>query len=274
MEKGRRLTGARNSPLRDLASKLSRKPAALLRKAIPGIKPDHITVLGLFSTLLGSALKTIPPEKLILSEATTTTVAFLALLLGGYADVVDGEMARQLKTDSSSTKGANWDVLTDRIGESAMALSSIAQATTRGVLWDVVAAAPAVITGRLPSLYRAKVEELGFIVPETGKNLTSFFGARLSRVASGMATTASPTPFDLPFQPLMDSASAISNFVLWQERSRILKEAKKGLLEPNPEEKDKQLGREKSKILKGFAFANAGLMIIAGIYAGLNTVSH
>ena len=270
----RRQSGVRNSPLRELASKLSRKPAAFLIKAIPGIKPDHVTWGGLILTAVGSALKTVPTEKMILNGEATSALGFFALLLGGYADVVDGEMARQLKTDSTSTKGARFDVLTDRMGESAMAFSRIAQAASRGDLWGVIAATAAGITGPLPSLYRAKIEELGFIVPETGKNLTSFFGARLPRVASGIATTAFPTPFDLPFQPLMDSASAISNVILWQERSKILKEAKKGLLEPNPEEKDKELGREKNKILKRFAFANTGLMVIAGVYGALNSLNH
>lgn len=73
-----------------------------------GIKPDHLTIAGLFFSLLAA---------LLLARGDFLTAAFL-LGLAGLCDMMDGDVARQ--TGRVSVFGAFLDSTLDRIGEGAL----------------------------------------------------------------------------------------------------------------------------------------------------------
>lgn len=257
-----------NSSLRTIGSALMHKPTEWLVKKFPKITADGVTITGLGLTLAGSALKAIP-ERMTFG-GNTSLVALGMMSAGAILDGLDGQVARA--KGESSINGVITDVLSDRVGESGMAVSRIIQAAARKDPVGVVAATFAGITGPLPSLYRAKVEGKGFFVPESGKNPASFLGARLARVISGTAATTYPTAFDFPAQKVLDTISGLSNGLLFLERLNILEQANNGEFKINPDEKVKELGYKKAEVLSKFFIANGVGLLAIGAAALLNSL--
>ena len=73
-----------------------------------GVKPDHLTIAGLFLSILAAML---------LARGDFLTAAFL-LGLAGLCDMMDGDVARE--TGTVSVFGAFLDSTLDRIGEGAL----------------------------------------------------------------------------------------------------------------------------------------------------------
>ena len=104
------------SLFRPLASALAKR----------GVKPDHLTIAGLFLSILTA---------LMLSRGEFLGAAFI-LGLAGLCDMLDGDVARE--TGSTSTFGAFLDSTLDRIGEGALFAGLAAYYFSRaqgGALW-------------------------------------------------------------------------------------------------------------------------------------------
>jgi CDP-diacylglycerol--glycerol-3-phosphate 3-phosphatidyltransferase len=104
------------SIFRPLASALAKR----------GVKPDHLTIAGLFLSILTA---------LMLSRGEFLGAAFI-LGLAGLCDMLDGDVARE--TGSTSTFGAFLDSTLDRIGEGALFAGLAAYYFSRargGALW-------------------------------------------------------------------------------------------------------------------------------------------
>jgi phosphatidylglycerophosphate synthase len=260
--------GPQNSPLRKIFSPLTNWGASTLIKAFPNITADHVTNFGLGAAIIGSGLKAI--EKI--SGGDNSLAALGLLMIALILDGLDGPVSEKLKT--SSLKGALKDVITDRTQESAMAFSKIITAGIRKDRWGVAAATSSGITGVWPSLSRARVEALGFVVPETGNNPLTVLGRRLPRGIFGAISTSFPEAplLDHPIQPILDTASSASNLFAWIERVSIFNKAKRGELPKNLNPETQELGKQKTEALSRFNKLNIATMVAAGTIAMINAL--
>lgn len=262
---------ARNSVFRKFTDPLTEKVAKGLLKIKPELTADDITRAGLWGVLTGALLTIIPKEVIGIDMSAIA----LALMTGStLLDALDGAMARLLKT--SSNKGAMLDLMIDRWQETGLAVTRVASASMRRDPIGVLAATFAGITNPLPSYYRAKVEELGYYVPESGAKFTSFLGTRPVRALFGITATAYPEPqlfgAETPLQPILDSVTGLSNVFTAFERASIYRRAVKGSLEQNPDQNAQELGALKAKELPIFMLKNTAIMVAAGTIGLVNAV--
>lgn len=259
--------GPRNSPVRAFLSDVTNRTARSLIKVFPHLTADTVTYTGLLAVIAGSAVKILPKE--LLSSNIGSPLSLGLMFVGSLCDAFDGAVARNKEKppNYSALDGALTDVIHNRFGESAMALSRIISASARKDAFGVVAATISGLTAPLPSLLRAMVEEKGYYVPESGANPISFLGTRAARAVSGMLSTSYPdTPIlGIPMQNSLDSITAFGNIAATIERLIILKKAYKNKLETNTDEDAKELGRVKANRLKVFTFLNTATLLSAGI---------
>ena len=249
--------------MRKIGDAILTKPVDRLIKRFPKITADAVTKTGLGLTLIGSAVKALPET--ITSGVDTSLIALGLMAAGAILDGLDGKIART--KGESTINGALTDVVSDRLGESGMAASRIIQAAARRDRLGIVTATLAGITGPLPSLFRAKVEEKGYFVPESGKNPATVLGARLPRVIFGTAATVYPTALDLPIQVGLDSVTTASNIALTFERLNIFLQAKRGQLTENPDLLAQELGKKKAEVLTKLVVFNGVGMVAIGATA-------
>lgn len=259
---------ARNSPIRVAFSGVTNGAAKLLIKAIPGITADSVTYTGLGAVIAGSAVKILPKEWL--SSETSSPISLGLLAFGVLCDALDGAVARNKKIKPENynvLNGALTDVIHNRFGENAMALSRIFAASARRDPYGVVAATVSGLTAPLPSLLRAMVEKKGFFVLESGGNPLSFLGTRSTRAVLTIPATSYPEIqiFGNNSQPILDSLSALGNIATTIERYLINRKTIKKQLTINPDEEAKEFGRVKVERLGTFTMINTVTMLAAGI---------
>lgn len=253
----------RNSPLRKFSEKLLDPIINRLVK-IPGIEANHITLAGLGLVVAGSL------ERWINKSEVSPYIAIAFLTLGVSCDALDGLLARKL--NQSSEKGALLDLMTDRIQESAMALTRVAMATERGDLLGIIAAFVNGLTNPFPSLLRANAESKGLVVSESGKNPLSFLGTRGGRAITNIWTTTFPKSFTVEgqsSQALVDGLSALANIISSLERLSLL------IKKPGTtisDEKVIDLGRKKTERLIPYVLINSLVMIGGGVIGLLNNL--
>lgn len=252
----------RNSSLRKFSERLT-DPIINRLAGIRGIEANHITLAGLGLTIAGSL------ERLINKSEVSPYIALSLLGLGVSCDALDGALARRL--NQSSEKGAILDLMTDRIQESAMALTRVAMATERNDLIGVIAASLNGLTNPFPSLLRAIAENKGVVVPESGKNPLSFLGTRAGRVFTNIWTTTFPESFTVgcqSSQALIDGLSSFANLMTTLERLKLIF-TKKG--EPISE-KIVIVAKRKLEILTPYIIINS-LMMMGGAILGIMKIS-
>ena len=247
---------AQNSPLRKYTEPIVRTVAKGLIKVFPTITPNNVTDIGTGLVAMGGLAATIPHEGF-------TPWAIGLMAAGTIADAFDGAVARE--QGSASVQGALHDTLSDRLQESALAGARIVQASGRKDVAGVAAAALAGITNPIPSYLRARVEKMGYVVPESG---TGFLGTRPARAISGIVATAEQST-----QPILDSITVLSNITASIERALLLSKAQKGTLEQNTEEDYKLLGGLKSKMLLKYIAINTASMLAAGTIGIVNSLT-
>lgn len=260
-------SGDKNSPIRAAFSGVTNGAAKLLIKAIPGITADSVTYTGLGSVIAGSVVK-ILPKGWITSE-TSSPISLGLLSFGVLCDALDGAVARNKKkpTNYNALDGALTDVIHNRFGETAMALSRIFAAGARRDPVGVAAATVSGLTAPLPSLLRAMVEKKGFFVPESGGNPLSFLGTRSTRAILTIPATSYPEMqfFGNNSQPMLDGLSALGNIATTIERYLIHKKAINNQLKINPDAGAKEFGKVKVERLGTFAMINTITLLAAGI---------
>lgn len=258
---------AQNSRIRAAFSGVTNGAAKLLIKAIPGVTADAVTYTGLGAVIAGSVVKILPKD--LISSGTNSPISLGLLAFGGLCDALDGAVARNNKKPANynALNGALTDVIHNRFGETAMALSRIFAASTRQDPAGVIAATLSGLTAPLPSLLRAMVEKKGFFVPESGGNPFSFLGTRSARVVLTIPATSYPEMkfFGNNSQPILDGLSALGNIATTIERYLIYEKAVNNKLETNPDEKAKEFGRVKVERLGKFTMINTVSLLAAGI---------
>ena len=258
---------ARNSPIRAVFNGAANGAAKLLIRTIPGVTADAVTYTGLVAVISGSVVKILPKELISPETGSATSLGLMAF--GILCDWLDGAVARNKKKPKNynALNGALTDVIHNRFGESAMALSRIFAASARRDAHGVVAATISGLTAPLPSLLRAMVEKKGFFVPESGGNPLSFLGTRATRAVLTIPATSYPEIQILGnnSQPILDGLSALGNISTTIERFLIYKKAISNQLEINPDEEAKDFGRVKVERLGTFTVINTVTMLAAGI---------
>jgi len=112
--------------------------------AMTGLKPTHLTVLGLLLTVGGAYL-----------VARGSSIAGGSMIaVGSFVDALDGSLAREL--NSAGPRGAFLDSVTDRISETAM-FAGVAYAVADEPLLVVLAVA-GLGASLITSYLRAKAE--------------------------------------------------------------------------------------------------------------------
>ncbi len=257
---------ARNSPLRAALSGITNGAALSLIKAIPSITADSVTYTGLAAVIAGSAIKVLPKE--LVSSQSSSPISLGLMAFGVLCDALDGAVARNVKIkpkNYNALNGALTDVIHNRFGETAMALSRIFQASARKDAAGVVAATVSGLTAPLPSLLRAMVEKKGFFVPESGGNPISFLGTRSTRAALTIPITSYPEILGNHSQPVIDGLSALGNISTTVERFLINRKAASGQLKVNPDEEAREFGKVKMERLGIFTLINTVALLSAGI---------
>jgi len=258
---------ARNSRLRAAFSGITNGAARALIKAVPGITADRVTYTGLGAVIAGSAIRILPKEWV--SSQTSSPISLGLMAFGALCDALDGAVARnKIKPKNyNALDGALTDVVHDRFGETAMALSRIFQAGARRDAPGVVFATVSGLTAPLPSLLRAMVEKRGFFVPESGGNPLSFLGTRSTRAVLTIPATSYPEMQILGnnSQPILDGLSALGNIAATVERYLIHRRGVNNQLKINPDEEAKEFGRVKVERLGTFTMINTVVLLTAGI---------
>ncbi|MBI5123138.1 CDP-alcohol phosphatidyltransferase family protein [Candidatus Roizmanbacteria bacterium] len=258
---------ARNSPIRAAFNGAANGAAKLLIKVIPGVTADAVTYTGLTAVIAGSVVKILPRELISPETGSATSLGLMAF--GVLCDALDGAVARnEIKPkDYNALNGALTDVIHNRFGETAMALSRIFAAGSRRDAPGVVAATISGLTAPLPSLLKAMVEKKGFFVPESGGNPLSFLGTRSTRAALTIPATSYPEMpiFGNNSQPILDILSALGNVAAVIERYFIYKKAVNNQLKINPDDEAKEFGRVKVERLGTFAMINTVALLAAGM---------
>lgn len=258
---------ARNSPIRAAFSGVTNGAAKLLIKTVPGITADAVTYTGLGAVIAGSSVKILPKEWI--PPEIGSSISLGLMMFGVLCDALDGAVARNKKKPKNynALNGALTDVIHNRFGETAMALSRIFTASARRDAYGVVIATVSGLTAPLPSLLRAMVEERGFFVPESGGNPLSFLGTRSTRAVLTIPATSHPEMQILGnnAQPVLDSLSTLGNITTTIERYHIYRKALRNELRVNPDEEAKEFGKVKVERLGTFTMINTATLLAAGI---------
>jgi CDP-diacylglycerol--glycerol-3-phosphate 3-phosphatidyltransferase len=114
-----------------------------------GITPNAITVLGCLLTLIGAAL----------IATDRWTAAILVVLAGGFADGVDGLLARQ--SQQTTRFGAFLDSVLDRWSDSALFIGLLIYFARAGMIVEEVLSGAALSFSLLVSYTRARAEGIG-----------------------------------------------------------------------------------------------------------------
>lgn len=183
-----------NSRLRALFKNPVESIASSLTEHYPNLTASHITAAGTIACL-GAAV----------SAAKAPGIArYLSWVhLGGsLSDALDGPVARSTASKNgtqTSSSGALFDTLNDRIQEYGAAISQADIAFARGNRFGGVMLLAAAVTGPVPSLARSNAEAHGIVVQEgligsrhtrVTLNCLGYHLNEHSNIVSGMAVTS------------------------------------------------------------------------------------
>ncbi len=236
----------RNSAVRKFFQKSLENTASTVHEHFPQLTANHISILslvGVSATVLCTALL----------ERKTGTISkkqafwlILLYVLSSILDGFDGTLAREIaqkhpeivqpKIDSI-LHGQNVDVTGDRIGEAALALLGMVRAEQHtDTLW-FISASLAAITNPLPSVLRAKTEELtpdngqvgspDLKIKEGGRNILESLGTRQGRfaIAIGSLLPYIKHSSGISLQAVLTLAQASANISVTIDRARKAKQA-------------------------------------------------
>lgn len=114
-----------------------------------GLKPDHLTMMGLSAAAAAA----------VLAALGQLSLAGILILLSGLFDMLDGALARA--GNRASVRGAFLDSNLDRVGEGAVLLGLMVYVGRVGGLQDTLLIFLAVAASFLVSYVKARAEGLG-----------------------------------------------------------------------------------------------------------------
>lgn len=252
------ITETRNSWIREKTKGTFEGLAEEIHNHFPFISPTHVNIAGVigvkFASEWAKKINTENTDIALKQKLTRQLLVAAALGITNLFDAVDGPLARlKNKLNPGSIDfdlGDKLDASVDRIEEYIMGANRIKTAKKNGHKVDELAAFTATITNPFPSVFRAKSEAKGVIVPEGGKSLLGFFGTRVGRAITSIAAAACPEikikGIRIPIQTPLDIATTISNVKTIVERFNYSQQPDNIPPELSPE-KLKKLTKEESE---------------------------
>ncbi|MEK7625793.1 MAG: CDP-alcohol phosphatidyltransferase family protein [Patescibacteria group bacterium] len=229
---------ARNSKFREVFGNPIQKIVEQLDEKVPGLTPDHITMLGAGMVITAGCMLMRKPDKVMGPT--------LLYSMGSLMDALDGALARhQAEKNGVETtqEGMLKDLWADKIQEVFSLIS--ASITERQNGNDVAADNYAIGAGTvcLTALFRALAESRGYVVPENGN------GTRVIRgIEAGIGFFMSKN------QDISDVTSATiasGNLITAFERAMVfcMGESSSNCIGANDDPKFKEDGKKKAKSL-------------------------
>lgn len=195
-------TSVENSWIRSEFSPILDTSMKKLHEKIPGLKADHLTLIGLIGNVVGSRIS-VEMEKKGKSPLPGAVISSIFTIF----DALDGALARQSPT---TPNGQLIDVGSDIIGETISGYDRAIAADNKHNKLGVIAACLSVATNSLPRERRALAQSRGYKIPEGGA------GTRLPRTIAGLIAQGFPTS-----QPFIDFTITASNIKTALDRHKI-----------------------------------------------------
>lgn len=265
----------RNSELREMTSFADSAVEAFHKiKPFRNVKAWHVTALGVLFSIAGIELAE-HQNRTGKHIRSMTVLAFSSSLIGATLDLLDGKLARVIRSemiddkakDEDEARGGATDAAGDGIIEAWRAGSSAFTAKKKGNSYAVKAALFTLAITNLPRVAKAIVGCFGFKVPETYRirdilhGDPRFFGVSFGRKFTNYPATLINEVEGVSVQAGMDTIGSIANGIVTAERLSAFITAK-GERELSP--KEMRHARTRALVLGSEALLFGGTAFILG----------